>query len=189
MSIEYHNQALQKLCRICGRLNGSNTDSRDHSAVECTEYRKELESVLQINTWLDEADCHPTKLCWRCVGILKHIKYNIRETSSTSLRSTCITEWRRHSRTGSCTTCNLFEKQLRGGRPPKRKRSGKGLPNVTVHPQDPCFLKDYDKVLHPFNLQPSDTTFTTSYKLDILGKDPQVETIFICAICQELISC
>ena len=53
MTLQYHNQALEKLCRVCGRLN-SNSTALEHTSVECTEYRKELDLVLQINIWFDE---------------------------------------------------------------------------------------------------------------------------------------
>ena len=122
-------------------------------------------------------------MCWRCVGILKHIKYQTRDSIS-SLKSIQVTEWQRHSRTGKCITCELIRKQLKGGRPLKRKRSGKGLPNVNITDEDPECCMNYDTAVHPFNLVPTNTAYTVSHKLDILGKDPQEENIFICTICQ-----
>ena len=115
---------------------------------------------------------------------LTHCKQQTRECPH-KFNSQSPTDWPKHSRTGTCNTCELYKKLLKGGRPPKRKCTGKGLHNVDkVNASSNPTTTNYS-----FNLTlNTDNVYTVSHKLDILGKDKEVETIFICAICHCILS-
>ena len=172
MSFILHQEALNKLCRVCGRL--TTTGLHKNSSTVCTNYTKEAERAFNINVWQDDALVHPRYLCWRCIRFLRHEASD----SRSGPRETTIITWDKHSRTGKCDTCELYRTLCKGGRPIKRKRSGYGLPNC-IRTQDVGTETSHCLTLNipPYISQP------VPHYLDILHSAADAN-LFICAICQ-----
>lgn len=181
MSLEFHKEALDKLCRVCGKLNSIRGSSKQQAEC-CTAYSKEL-YVCGISVWEDDPLCCPYQVCWRCCRTLRHVKDKTREDNPAI---DAIQEWQRHSRTGQCETCELYKKQIKGGRPAKRKR-GDNLHNFGQNKQTIYSINSVRNSQVAFNITSTEESSLVSYKLCILGKDPQEETLFICVICQCII--
>ena len=177
MSFLLHQHALNKLCRVCGRINTKAYSSTSSIKNECINYAKELEIVFHQNIWKDDALVHPNKLCRSCERSLMHQRADSR---SGPKETSVFDKWDKHTRTGHCPVCATFSKQQRGGRPQKRKRSGKGLSNVN---------KQHDTIptgtIPCFNcLTPASSSELVPHNLDILSNSSSEATLFICTICQ-----
>ena len=115
--------------------------------------------------------------------ILRHIKDNTRENDSFGASINALGEWQKHARTGQCNTCELYRKQVKGGRPAKNKKVH-NQHNVGQSKQSVSTITSVRNVHVAFNIAITEEYSSVSHKLCILGKDPQEETLFICVICQ-----
>ena len=88
-------------------------------------------------------------------------------------------KWDKHTRTAHCPVCETFSKQQHGGRPQKRKRSGKGLSNVNIqHDTIPSTIPCFNC------LTPASSSELVPHNLDILSNTSSEATLFIRTICQ-----
>ena len=168
MSFLLHQQALNKLCRVCRRLTTKHTSSTaEKHTYQCINYAKELETVFSINIWRDDALVHPSTICWRCERSLRHE----RSGSRSGTRESASQKWEKHSRV-RCNVCETYKTQQRGGRPQKRKRNGNGLnqKEATVPPPLSFNCSQVSSEQMPHNL-------------DVLNNSGEA-TLFICTICQ-----
>lgn len=176
MSFTLHQEALNKLCRLCGRL-ASKSSSIAHvkqTAVPVNSYSKKIYELLQLSVWLDDDQVHPINLCWRCTRFLREESLDKAEHRESSPVS-----WEKHSRTGTCKTCEVYIKLCRGGRPAKRKRSGYGLPNVAITQTQ---LSVVETGPLSFNIASFESDLVP-LNLDILHSATE-ESLFVCSICQ-----
>lgn len=170
MSFTLHQDALNKLCRICGRL--TTKAGNNISTTVCTKFIKEAQTALEINIWQDDPLIHHGHFCWRCARLMRHVASNSRNGAS----ETTVVNWEKHSRTGNCKTCELYKSHCKVGRPVKHKRSGVGLPNRnTVNVSE-------SESLHCLPISPY-TSEKVPHNLDVLHSAAEA-SLFICAICQ-----
>ena len=168
MSFLLHQEALSKLCRLCGRLVTKSSTSKYDTTVPAITYAKEIQRLLDHNVWTDSEQVHPQYVCWRCVRFL-------RQDDHSATRETAVVEWAKHSRTGKCETCQLYSRFRKGGRPVKRKRSGFGLPTV-----DNRHGTDDTQSVISFSIGPI-VSNPVPHTLDTLNTTE--EALFICCIC------
>ena len=181
MSLDFHQYALAKLCRVCGKLN-SVRDSSKQQAENCADYTKEL-YVCNISVWGDDPSCHPRKVCWKCSRVLRHVKNGTKDPKSCTESLSAAYSWLKHPRTGQCDTCDRYKKLVKGGRPAKTKHSQ----NSGQNRQTISTVSSVKNLQVAFNLATTKESLLVSHKLSILGKDPQEETLFMCVICQCII--
>ena len=89
MTFTLHQEALNKLCRLCGRLAFGKNNS---SATLCTKYIKEAGRAFNVNIWKDDELIHPRYMCWRCTRVMRHVA----SESRSGPRQTEAVIWSRH---------------------------------------------------------------------------------------------
>lgn len=118
----FHKEALQKLCRLCGKIIPANSDK----SFECDTYKCDFEIVLNVQ-YVDKTD--PNRFCMKCYLLMK--------CAMKKGKATCFVKrlWNCHSPL-QCDICSLFKKQLSGGRPTKSKCTTKTtemhLPEIQI---------------------------------------------------------
>ena len=105
-----HAEALEKLCRVCGKSLVSRTVKAKHL---CLAYGESLRSVFAVDITHDSSTAHPQYFCNACKIVLHKTKSKDYEH-----RTVVFNEWCEH-RDDSCTLCQHFESIRRGGRPKK----------------------------------------------------------------------
>ena len=110
--MDYHDQALNELCRICGNLLKPGNwvcKIQDHSELFGT--------IFLISK--DKEGIHPPKCCHKCYAVAASAK-----KKACSQVSTDPVVWKQHDNS-SCDTCVHYWSKEAGGRPSKKvKRAG-----------------------------------------------------------------
>ena len=79
-----HNEALAKLCRVCGQLL-----SAAGRSTYCTKNNQSLlKSVFGIESEHDDPQVHPQRYCHRCRGVTYHTAK--KEGGCTSTTQRCL---------------------------------------------------------------------------------------------------
>ena len=185
--MEYHQSVLTKLCRVCGRrLETAKQKQAGKSytkPVDCSKYRKEIYAVFSISTWDDDTEVHPESVCYKCSRSLRYAQHGDRLNSTSNIKHeyeicTPRLNWKAHPRTGECEICRVFLKQGEGGHRPSRSWPGHSAEIQGQTSNLPSNL---------FGLE-GDNNCTVSPLLEICGKSSEEENIFICPICQCILS-
>ena len=104
-----HATALEKLCRVCGRL----VITKAKTKYQCTEHSSSLSSVFSVDITQDSSTVHPQYFCHSCKTVLNKSK-----SSEYKHKTTVFVGWSEH-REGSCRVCQQLELLKKGGRPKK----------------------------------------------------------------------
>ncbi|XP_071802126.1 V(D)J recombination-activating protein 1-like [Asterias amurensis] len=184
--MEHHQAVLAKLCRICARrletAKQKQAGKSNTKPVDCSKYRKEAYAVFNLSTWEDNPEVHPGSVCYKCSRSLRYASQGDRLDSSpdheNALRLPRL-KWTKHPRTGECDICEQFSRQTVGGHQPNRERPGQ---SVIVN-SNKCTLPTHDL----FGIEKDNCT-SVSPLLEICGKSSEEQNIFICPICQCILS-
>lgn len=172
MSLDFHINALDKLCRICGnRLRKRIEEQR--SPLKCCDNTKEILSVFGVSTWGDKPDVHPRCLCDKCGRKIRHFQAGTRTFNPSNTQTK---EWIKHPRVSECDICSVFANQSRPGRPSKVKRSWPQQKNNKREESLPFGFSDDN--IFPTLCAPQ----TTSPSLSIVGREEE-QSVFTCPIC------
>ena len=112
-----HENALEKLCRICGAV----WSARNNKFFNVIEYKLDIDVAFGTKTIDDIPSIHPNHFCMNCKKTVKNCK--TRKTISTI---TPIT-WSPHQI--NCEVCALASVKTVGGRPKKVTHAG-GRPKL-----------------------------------------------------------
>lgn len=63
--MEVHQENLNRLCRICGRLQSR----LHHCTHQCSEYTERLEMTFRVNVQEDLEGVHPKEFCDECYKV------------------------------------------------------------------------------------------------------------------------
>lgn len=118
--MEYHTQAILKLCRVCGG-SLSRSGRVTHS---CLQRKADLEKAFDIHIDCDMEDTHPKLFCNSCYAKMKN-KIKAIDSKKPHLQALTVFSWNTHNER-KCQVCEQFNLISKGGRPSKaRKNRGK----------------------------------------------------------------
>ena len=109
-----HDEVLNKLCRICGSIWSERADK----FLKVEDFKIDLDATFGIKTVDDVASIHPVHFCLKCFYNVSNFK---KRKSICTLKA--IT-WSSHQ-LENCETCMLASVKVVGGRPKKKKTSGR----------------------------------------------------------------
>lgn len=114
-----HSEVLKNVCRICSAKFKKN--SRVYNVAD---YCNDIEKAFRLVLSEDKKDLHPTKFCEVCRNAMKNIlKKQITHTNTVPIFT---------DHTDGCLTCERYVKMSTGGRPVKRKSSGRPKFNSSI---------------------------------------------------------
>ena len=124
-----HSRRLHSLCRVCGGRSSKSTKPR--APILCRYAAQELDRFFGVNVSLDCPDVHSSTLCSRCYGTVIGLKSSASPSQTTMERGRSEAGkaahlWKEFDGTvavADCGVCSTFTSQMKGGRPPKRKRA------------------------------------------------------------------
>ena len=119
-----HKDALEKLCRVCGRMVVTKSVKVKHL---CKDYADKLTVVFGVSTQSDDENIHPRYFCHACKIVLMKASSTV---VSYQHRTVVFMGWCSHVE-GSCTVCQHFLSFKQGGRPRKVKRTPGRPPSVS----------------------------------------------------------
>ena len=182
MSFKFHQNSLEKICRICINRIHPGVKQPTRKPVLCSNIRKEIYSVFGVSTWSDTPDQHPPALCEKCSRQVRHHTAGTRDIDPEKLaqNQTIQHDWPKHCRTGPCFVCDAVKQQAKGGGCHKRKTS---VPEL----KDKSKTCSFDLTKHNIFDHFSTTSCPVSVNLDIISHKGD-ESIFICCICQCIVS-
>ena len=109
---EYHQTSLDKLCRICGRINSSNKRSKNYEKPRlCESIASDIMLIFGLDIKNDDPDKHSKWICVKCAFMVRMIK---KRQSTGSLKNArqlyeaATPVWSSFSAANSsaeCTTC------------------------------------------------------------------------------------
>ena len=108
-----HENALEKLCRICGEISSE----RNNKFFGIAEYKSDMDVAFNTKTIDDIPGVHPKQFCTKCKNIVKNCKKR-----NTVSKLTPIT-WSPHQ-LENCEACHLASVKTVGGRPKKDTHAG-----------------------------------------------------------------
>ena len=123
MSCEEHQQALSKLCRVCGNLLGK-AKARNISTYLCSDFKQHLVETFDIHTDSDSPDSHPQRFCRACYDVIKGKEKAVVGVAVYKPQVQVFNQWCHHH-DHYCAVCDHFGKLSIGGRPKKVKRVGR----------------------------------------------------------------
>ena len=106
-----HSLSLAHLCRICGEILSKRF-------FKVKEHYQRLVAAYLVDFSSDNPEIHPPHICHRCYSTMTNIE--LRQTT-TQIKAM---QWYHHTE-GNCTTCNNKYKLCKGGRKPKKQKSGR----------------------------------------------------------------
>jgi hypothetical protein len=106
--MDYHMEAMQKLCRVCGQRCVKQPLAKYNHGIVKTNHEDKLQQHFSITVRNDVDTVHPLHLCLCCVAAFSR--------PATTART--IVEWKPH-RTVDCTACCKIQSTVQGGRRPK----------------------------------------------------------------------
>ena len=119
--MDQHQQALLKLCRICGSLLSKT--KKVPNGYKCVQFVEELKLAFGVDVTDDTETIHPTHFCHSCRGVvysLQRAQAKDREYRQCRVQPF---QWEEHSR--ECVVCEQLLLATRGGRPRKSIRPGR----------------------------------------------------------------
>ena len=164
-----HQDALSRLCRVCG-----GTTNKHRVSYSCMDHQESLRMAFSIEVQDDSDEIHPARFCMRCSSVMKR-KLKALEEGNPYLQSMEIFEWAKHD--SNCNACTHFCAIQKGGRP-KNSRKNRGRPSENGY---------HDLIKHAQQISPisfySDTMNYTSLQVHVpafLNIDSQDLECFIC---------
>ena len=192
MSLDFHQKALQSICRVCGKKLGK---KKDQEKQECKPVKVEgmekcIDAVWGINTWLDVEGIFPTYICHICHRLIRHDESGDRPAYRSKHHPNIDWVATRHSRTGHCIMCKTFQAMRQRGWPQPIQ-----WPIIPVTIDE---LHSHDSAELPFKLDSvnifqehehlTSTPHLIPYTLDIVGRATAEQSLFTCAICLCILS-
>ena len=107
-----HENALEKLCRICGEI----WSERKNKFFDVAEHKSDIDVAFGTNTIGDTPTVYPKRICMKCKNILK----NCMKRMTVSMLTPII--WSPHQI--NCKSCSLAFVKTVGGRPKKITHAG-----------------------------------------------------------------
>ena len=115
-----HNEALAKLCRVCGQLL-----SAAGRSTYCTKSSQSLlKSVFGIESEHDDPQVHPQRYCHHCRGVTYHTG---KKEGGLYKHHTEVFRWSPHTDEG-CQICGHVKQLAKGGRKKKTSKRHIGRP-------------------------------------------------------------
>ena len=109
---DFHGENLQRLCRICGNF----TIGYKREVSRCLPL---LQLAFKTECFDNEQDCiHPKYVCTKCYTMLLNVQ------KKSIVLSQHLTKWIPHC-TKDCSVCSTIKQKSIGGRPKKKKPSGR----------------------------------------------------------------
>lgn len=145
-SFPRHLEAVNSLCRLCGRRSRRAVKDKNKPVYLCTKYTSFF-SCYNIDVLNDQEGKHSKTICFMCHTKLVRLSKQVEHKSSTDIHKTCADLWVAFDETLSvddCQTCSHFKQQSKGGRPPPKNKLAapkrKDLDNVGDFFPDLSFL-------------------------------------------------
>ena len=167
-----HRDALEKLCRVCGRHVVTKSVKVKHLCADCVD---KLETVFRISTSSDDANTHPWFFCHSCKIVLLKASSTAK---SYQHRTIVFGEWCSHNE-GSCSVCQHYQMLQQGGRPKKVKRMPGRPPSIS-----PRYCIDHIRDVAPPPLVPLTEAITVCEHHQHLSL-PEL----MCPICSDILRC
>ena len=114
----FHQNELQKFCRVCGKLV-----SRNRVIFSCEQHKDIISKAFGVLVCEDKPEIHPTSLCHSCYNVLMRWK-KATESGRQYQPSVEVFSWKAHSQ-DQCTICQHFNSTSIGGRPKKKRNPGR----------------------------------------------------------------
>ncbi len=179
-SYDFHLKSLHKLCRCGRRLTHKAQDTR--KLVEVSSCRKEISLIIGANTWEDRIDQHPRYICLNCSRKIRHLQAGTRAYSTPDAPAV---EWTTHVRNKQCKICDLYHKNSKTG--PQSKSRTATKPQSAVLEELP-FDISLNNIFEQLSPKTQDVCTESSPHLEIFGRKTDEHSVFICSICQCIIS-
>ena len=132
-----HEEALRKLCRVCGGPINIHRVS-----YSCAEHQDSLKKAFSIEVLSDTDEIHPARFCMRCSSMMKR-KLKALEEGKYYMQSKQIYKWTKHD--SNCNICIHFNTIKKGGQQ-KKSRKNRGRPA-----ENGC----YDLINHAQKISPT----------------------------------
>ena len=132
-----HEEALRKLCRVCG--GPINVHRVSYS---CAEHQDSLKKAFSIEVLSDTDEIHPARFCMRCSSLMKR-KLKALEEGKYYMQSKQIFKWTKHD--SNCNICIHFNTIKKGGQQ-KKSRKNRGRPAENGY---------YDLINHAQKISPT----------------------------------
>ena len=179
-SYDFHLNILRKLCRCCGkRLTHKAQDTR--KLVEASSCRKEISLIFGVNTWEDSSDTHPRYICLNCSRKVRHLQAGTRDYKTPD---TPAVDWTKHTRNKRCKICDLYHTNSKTGPQPKSRAATKPISAVVELP----FNISSSNIFEHLSQTTQDVLLESSPNLEVFGRKADEHSVFICSICQCIIS-
>ena len=125
-TIDCHNKALERLCRVCASLVKKDSTKK----LEVEKHKDNLKSAFWIEDLDNDcSDTHPKQFCRNCY----YTMINIVKKKRTHCRTEVFT-WEKYSE--NCKTCILYNERGKGGRNKKPVQGqGSNIHNRVRHGQ------------------------------------------------------
>ena len=125
ISMEQHQEYLNRLCRVCGQYFGS---QRNREPVyKCSQYSSELSRVFEINIAKDLDTVHPSNFCKPCRIVVNTYMKALNEGKVYKHSTVMFSGWGPHLEDRSSTCEHVKSLQL-GGKP--KRKAGPGRPSI-----------------------------------------------------------
>ena len=119
-----HRDALERLCRVCGRLVVTKAMKVKHL---CADFKEQLLEVFKIDTVSDSPDIHPQFFCHSCKIVLLKASNAVKQYQH---RTVVFEGWCNHVES-SCRVCEHYCSFQQKGRPKKVKRTAGRPPAIS----------------------------------------------------------
>ena len=108
--LQYHNNAIQNMCRICGNRSQNWMQVRNNSAAKsCLKYSQDIKVFYGVDVMDDDSSIHPPNICASCYRRMMNAKY--RETNSECDKSWQVENlWIPHKRSTTSDMCPVFKR-------------------------------------------------------------------------------
>ena len=119
--MDNHLSVLGALCRVCGNRHTTYAEkSKKKSGIQIVPHiGLKIEKTFSICLAEDNLATHPTHVCLNCYSKTKdHLQADYSQDK--------FTDWQEHAE--ACSTCERYNAQCKGGRPPKKKRGRPPVP-------------------------------------------------------------
>ena len=115
---DFHQNELQKFCRVCAKRL-----SRNRVSFRCEQYADMLATTFGVKISDDSPAIHPLLMCHPCYSVLQRSK-KAAWSGRQFHHSVDVFKWTAHS-PSLCVVCEHFKKVSSGGRPSKTPSSGR----------------------------------------------------------------
>ena len=166
-SLEFHKQALTKLCRICAQRI---KPVKKSGPKTCASYSDIIYVVYGVDIKDDKDDIHPNCICINCYRkCTNHKRRNESQVYSLYKAKAQSTQqlWKEHQDM-DCPTCHSYKSSMQGGRPSKHMST---FTKVASDNQD-IFLKHFTTI-----------PYVKVESGDLCGMNVDRLKSFVCTIC------